>query len=78
MYVLISARGQRTHVGITGNLEKRLEAHNSGFVKSACAFKPYKILFSEKFSSMEEARKREIYYKSRPGRRRLKEIFSKI
>ena len=76
-YVLISLSGWKTYVGITGNLEKRLEAHNSGFVKSSCACRPYKILFAEEFSSMEEARKREIYYKSRTGRRRLKEIFNK-
>ena len=76
-YVLISLKWRSTYTGITSNLEKRLDAHNNGYVKSSQAFRPFQILLKEEFKTKAEARKREIFYKSRTGRRRLKEIISK-
>jgi len=76
-YVLISEDGRRTYTGITSDLEKRFDTHNSGHVRSSQVFRPFKILLKEEFKTKVEARKREIFYKSRTGRRRLKEILSK-
>jgi len=36
---------------------------------------PFKVLFTEEFEALKEARKRELYYKSGAGRRKLKEFF---
>jgi len=36
---------------------------------------PWRILFSEEFNTAAEAKKRELYWKSGAGRRRLKNLF---
>ena len=75
LYVLLSEKDNRTYVGSTSNFEKRLSLHNSGRVKSTKHRIPFKVLFTEEFEALKEARKRELYYKSGAGRRKLKEFF---
>ena len=74
VYILISEKDQRTYVGFTPDLTRRLEKHNSGLVKSTQHRRPLRILFYETFPTSPEARKRETYWKSGAGRRKLKEI----
>lgn len=75
VYILISEKDNRTYVGSTDNFEKRLKQHNSGKVISTKHRFPFKVLFIEEFETLKEARKREIYYKSGAGRRKLKAHF---
>ncbi len=75
LYVLLSEKDNRTYVGSTSDFEKRLLLHNSGRVKSTKRRTPFKLLFAEQFETLKEARKRELYYKSGAGRRKLKEFF---
>ena len=77
VYVLQSLLDNRTYVGYTNNLERRFKEHNSGKSKSTKYRVPFKLLFKEEFSSSEEAMKRELWWKSSIGRRKLKEYFSK-
>ena len=74
IYVLKSNRDNRTYVGYTNNLQERLSKHNSGQVKSTQFRRPLELLFSEEFDTSVEARKRELYWKSGGGRRKLKEM----
>ena len=74
-YVLESINHKRKYIGYTGNLNKRLQEHNLGKVRSTKAYKPYKLIYFEKFENKTEARKREIFFKSGQGRLFLKEIF---
>jgi len=69
VYVLHSVTFDRYYVGMTSNLEKRLNKHNSGHVKSTKAYVPWIVVFKETYNSREEARKRELYLKSAAGRR---------
>lgn len=78
LYVLLSEKDRRTYVGSTTNFEARLSLHNSGRVKSTKHRKPFKVLFTEEFEILKEARKREQYYKSGAGRRKLKNYFEKL
>jgi putative endonuclease len=75
IYVLQSLKDLKTYVGYTCDLEKRLEKHNRGLVKSTKHRRPIKLLFSENFETELEAKKRELYWKSGAGRRKLKEYF---
>ena len=75
-YVLISQSGKRTYTGHTSDIEKRLKEHNQGVVISSRQWLPYKILRLEKFESLAEAKHREMYYKSRAGRLKLKYFVS--
>ena len=75
IYVLQSLKDLRTYVGYTYDLEKRFEKHNRGLVKSTKHRRPFKLIFSENFQTEFEAKRREVYWKSGAGRRKLKEYF---
>ena len=72
VYVLYSSIFDRKYVGIAAVPEKRLAEHNSGKTQSTKPFIPWEIVYQERYSSYEEARKREKYLKSAAGRRFLK------
>lgn len=72
VYVLRSINFERNYIGFSGNVSKRLRQHNSGKTKSTKPYLPWKILFSEEFSSKEEALKREKFLKSGKGREYIK------
>jgi len=69
VYILYSNAFNRFYVGMTTNLEVRLNTHNSGQVKSTKAFVPWEIMYFEEFGTRNEARNREKYLKSATGRR---------
>jgi len=77
VYILQSLKDQRTYVGFTTDLEKRLKKHNSGRVMSTKNRYPLVLLFSEQFKTAQEAKKRESYWKNGAGRRKLKELLTK-
>ncbi|MEN9328072.1 MAG: hypothetical protein RI947_880 [Candidatus Parcubacteria bacterium] len=76
IYVLQSLKDYRTYVGYTDNVERRIKQHNAGGSKSTRYRAPFKLLFTEEFATMAEAKKRELWWKSGAGRRKLKEYFS--
>ena len=76
LYVLQSLKDNRTYVGSTNNFDRRFKEHNLGHVKSTKHRVPFKLLFTEEFSTSKEAKKRELYYKSGAGRRKLKAYFT--
>jgi putative endonuclease len=63
-YVLFSEKYQRYYIGSTSNLVHRLEVHNSGKTISTKAYRPWRIVYSESFRSLAEARRREQQIKS--------------
>jgi putative endonuclease len=77
VYILQSSSDKKTYIGSTDNLERRLKQHNSGKVKSTKHRIPFNVLFTEEFFTLSEARKREMWWKSGSGRRKLKEIFQR-
>ena len=76
VYILHSLKDNRTYVGSTKDFKARLLLHNSGRVKSTKHRIPFKVLFTEEFETIQEAKKRELYYKSGAGRRKLKQFFA--
>ena len=71
-YILQSLKNQRTYTGYTKDLDRRLKQHNTGQVTATKHRSPFKILFTEEFITETEAKKREHYWKSGAGRRKLK------
>lgn len=59
VYILYSKRIDKYYIGITDNLELRLERHNQGWGKFTKGGIPWKLVYSEKFASKQEAMKRE-------------------
>ncbi|PIQ84982.1 MAG: hypothetical protein COV74_10290 [Candidatus Omnitrophica bacterium CG11_big_fil_rev_8_21_14_0_20_45_26] len=76
VYLLLSEKDKRTYCGFTNNLSSRLKRYNAGQVVATKHRRPLKFLFSEKFQTMQEAKSRELWWKSTSGRRKLKEILS--
>jgi putative endonuclease len=76
VYILKSENNWRFYVGMTSNLEKRIEEHNKGYTKSTKGYRPWKLFFFETFQSRAEARSREKYYKSGIGKEKIKQKWS--
>jgi len=74
VYVLLSSRNGRRYIGITENIERRIEEHNAGKTKSTRYIRPLKLVYSEVYDSRIEAYKREKSLKSGQGRAYLDEV----
>lgn len=55
------------YIGCATSLEKRLKEHNNGDTKSTKPFKPWEIVYFEKFTNKSEAYKREWHLKHPKG-----------
>ena len=69
VYVLYSFKFDRSYVGMTTDLDRRLYQHNTGQNSSTKPFVPWKIVHTEEFPTVHEAREREKYLKTAAGRR---------
>ena len=74
-YILQSIKDGRTYVGFTENVKERLIRHNCGYVNATKHRRPFRVLFTEQAKDAQEAKKREKYWKSGAGRRKLKYYF---
>ena len=75
IYILYSDKFRKTYVGFSEAPIQRLESHNTGKVLSTKKYRPWRIVFEEEAKDYISARKRELYYKSGAGRRKIKAIF---
>ena len=74
VYVIKSTVDGRLYKGLTSDLQKRIYEHNRGKTKTTKAFKPWELVYYEEFSTRDEAREREKYFKTGAGRRFLKSL----
>ena len=75
-YVLKSEHFDYYYKGHCQELEQRLKEHNSGMTLSIRQYIPFRIVYFERFTSLEEAIQREKYFKTAAGRRFLKSKIS--
>lgn len=59
VYMIKSVREDWFYVGSTSSLAKRLSAHDAGAVRSTKARRPFICVYTEAFTEVREARKRE-------------------
>ena len=69
VYVLESILTKRLYVGMTGNIQNRLNEHNSGRSKFTSAYMPWRIIYTEQVSNFAEGRIREKYLKTAAGKK---------
>lgn len=74
VYAIKSISRNYIYVGLTNNLERRLNEHNNGKNKTTKPYKTFELIFSELVNSREDARKREIFLKSGIGKEFLKSL----
>jgi putative endonuclease len=65
---------EKTYVGLTNNIQRRLYEHNSGKSKYSKAYIPWELIYSEKLPTRKDARVREKYLKSTSGRRFIRTL----
>ena len=76
IYILQSLKNGRKYVGVTNCIETRLDRHNAGRVVPTKKDAPYDLIYSEVFSDLKSARRREKFLKFGDGRRVLKSLVS--
>ena len=74
VYAIKSINRNYIYVGMTNEVERKFEEHNTGKNKTTRPYKPFKLFYSEKFRTRTEARKREKYLKSGIGKEFLKSL----
>jgi len=77
VYLISSAKNSKltTYVGYTNNLKKRLNLHNNGKGAKFTRGRRWKIIYTEKYSTKNEALSREYYIKkNRKLRNLIKDI----
>ena len=72
IYVLRSEVDGRLYKGFTKDLSIRIAQHNNGKTKSTKGYMPWKLVYSEIVSTLEEVLLREKYLKTGQGRDFLK------
>lgn len=72
VYILQTKYNNELYVGCTNNLQKRLQEHNSGKVKSTKAKIPYKLIHYEAFINKKDSFQREQFLKTGWGKRFIK------
>ena len=78
VYVLKSEKDGKLYYGFSNNFERRLEEHNSKQVRSTKNRAPFKLVYKESAENLEEARKKEKYFKSGFGRKYVKNQINKL
>ena len=76
IYVIKSLTHNTRYVGVAVSTEKRLSEHNHGKCRYTKGRMPWKIIHTEKYLTLGEARKREIFLKSGQGRKYLDSILA--
>ena len=72
VYILQSQKDEKFYAGYTKNIQKRIEEHNSGKVRSTKERRPFKLIYWEGCVNQQDAIKREKYLKTAWGKRYLK------
>ena len=72
VYIIKSLRFNKYYIGYTGNIKKRLNYHNKGSNQSTKTYRPYKLIYLEKYNTKTEAIKREKQIKKYKGGKAFK------
>ena len=74
VYALKSFNKNYIYVGMTNNIERRMNEHNKGYNKTTKPYKPFILIYSENHENRKQARLREKYFKSGIGKEFLRNI----
>jgi putative endonuclease len=77
VYILKSRLYEKHYIGYTTDVFKRLKYHNKGSNYSTRKYRPYELIYLEKYLSKSEALKREKQIKSYKGGRAFKKLVDK-
>jgi len=75
-YILYSTKLDKYYIGSTGDLEGRLQRHNTSNQGFTSTGKPWLMKYSESFETKAEAMKRELQLKSWKNRAAIENMIS--
>nr|WP_299342527.1 GIY-YIG nuclease family protein [Allomuricauda sp.] len=78
MYAISSFDFNYIYVGMTSNMEERLNRHNRGWEQTTKPYAPFKLIYSENCDNRDLGRKREKYWKSGVGKEKLRKLRDKL
>ncbi len=76
VYILLSEKTNRYYVGYTNDLDRRLSEHNRKKGKYTDEGIPWKLIYTEDFTTKSEAMEREKYIKAKKSRKYIETIIS--
>ena len=74
VYAISSQVRPYIYVGLTVDIEQRLNQHNAGYERTTAADRPFKLLLAEEHVNRQQARDREKFLKSGKGKEFLKTL----
>ncbi len=74
VYALKSENRNYIYVGLTDNIERRFNEHQTGKNKTTGPYRPFKLIYSQTFETRLQARLKEKYLKSGVGKEFLKAL----
>ena len=78
VYAISSIHRNYIYVGLTDNLQRRIQQHNLGYNKTTKPYKPFILIFNESFPTRQEARIKEKFLKAGSGKKFLRKILAQI
>ena len=78
VYILFSQSKNRFYIGFTSNLKERIIRHNQKSKGFTGNVNDWKIVYTENYSTKEEAQKRELQIKSWKSRTKIEELITNI
>lgn len=72
VYILFSLKDKKLYIGYTTDLKRRMTEHFGGKNISTKNRRPFLLIFCEHYFSKEDAKRRELYFKTSPGKKALK------
>lgn len=73
VYVLYSRKFKKHYSGCTSNLEERVKSHNIYGKDWTSRHRPWELIYTKQFETMQEAKKYELWLKTGVGREFIKE-----
>ncbi len=73
-YVYLLESSNHRYIGATHDLKKRVKEHNAGKNTSTKPYLPWKVVYYEAHTELENAKRRERYFKTNPGRQALSKM----
>ena len=74
VYAIKSLERNYIYVGLTDNLKRRFDQHNSGHERTTKPYAPFVLIYQVEYKTRTEARAREKYLKSGIGKEYLKSL----
>jgi putative endonuclease len=77
VYILFSTSKNRYYIGYTSNLEERIIRHNQKSKGFTGNVNDWKVVYTESYTTKDEACKREFHIKSWKSRTKIQELILK-